>query len=61
VLAAMAGSLTAVRLLLARGARTDARGMSVPDLLRHYGYGRQTRILEAVQEARDREERGTDR
>jgi hypothetical protein len=61
VLAAMAGSLTAVRLLLARGARTDARGMSVPDLLRHYGYGRQTRILEAVQEARDREQRGTDR
>jgi hypothetical protein len=60
VLAAMAGSLSAVRLLLARGARTDARGMPVPALLRHYGYGRQTRILEAIQTAGDREERGSD-
>jgi hypothetical protein len=59
VLAAIAGSLTAVRLLLARGARTDARGMPVPPLLRHYGYGRETRILETLQAARDREEHGT--
>lgn len=56
VLAAMAGSLAAVRLLLARGARTDARGMPVPALLRHYGYGGETRILEAIQTACDREE-----
>jgi hypothetical protein len=55
VLAAMAGSLTAVKLLLARGARTDARGTSVPELLRHYGYGNETRILEVIQAAHDRD------
>ena len=56
VLAAIAGSLAAVELLLARGARTDTRGMAVPALLRHYGYGHQTRILEAIQKSRNREE-----
>lgn len=53
--AAMAGAKPAVELLLARGAKTDAEGRAVPDLLRSMGYRHHPRILEVIQQARDAE------
>ena len=55
VLAAVSGSEAAVELLLVRGAKTDAENAPVPELLRQFGYGCETRIIEAIQKARDSE------
>jgi hypothetical protein len=49
----MAGSLTAVELLLVRGAKTDFDGVPAPDLLRRLGYEHRTRILDTIQRACD--------
>lgn len=53
MIAAIAGARPAVDLLLARGAKTDAEGQPVPDLLRAMGHRHHPKILEVIQKARD--------
>jgi ankyrin repeat protein len=55
VLAGMAGARAVVRLLLTRGAKTDVAGVPIPVLLRQFGYGHRTLILETIQKAVDRD------
>ncbi len=50
-LAGMSGSAKAVALLLQRGARPDANGERVSDILRSAGYGDRTAILRLIDDA----------
>jgi len=53
MIAAIGGFRPAVDLLLARGAKTDAEGQPVPDLLRTLGHRHHPKILEVIQQARE--------